>query len=281
MWKCFCGENLRSFSEIADPAPLNLTGVFTSHTQDLGQETIPALCYSFHLWWIGCELHNSVKGPKRNWAGGKPEISLYCWASLQSRRQTGNLHTGKSLSFRGPRVLFRSCTPGRRLYLNRQLLLKTVALTFKSPVLGFFPFLTKSYLLSSASFMVPLCCSQFSFRLNWWKKVLFCKGVGEEKKDTTMTVCIPSLYKAAIDKMQHSMHTSGQKGCSTGNSPTLPASVSWKLPYLIMVKVGISEEVRCAYAKQHPHLKILCSYVQRSSLTYFSHTHFLCTNRPI
>lgn len=126
--------------------------------------------------------------------------------------------------------------------------------------------------------MAPLCCSQVSFRLNWWKKVLFCKGVGEEKKDTTMTVCIPSLYRAAIDKIQHSMHTSGQKGCSIGNTPTLPAS---KLPNLIMVKVGISEEVRHGYTKQQPHLNVLCSYVQRSLLTYFSHTHFLCTNRPI
>jgi len=62
--------------------------------------------------------------------------------------------------------------------------------------------------------MVPLCCSQFSFRLNWWKKVLFCEGVGEggrwggRKKKTTVTLCIPALYKAVIHRIQHSAHTS-------------------------------------------------------------------------
>ena len=40
---------------------------------------------------------------------------------------------------------------------------------------------SEPYSLSSVSVMAPLCWSQFSFRLNWWKRALFCeKGEREQ-----------------------------------------------------------------------------------------------------
>lgn len=41
-----------------------------------------------------------------------------------------------------------------------------------------------AYSLSSVSVTVPLCCSQFSLRLNWWKRALLC-----EKGERTVNEC--------------------------------------------------------------------------------------------
>lgn len=44
---------------------------------------------------------------------------------------------------------------------------------------------------------------------------------GKKKKETAVTLCILALHKAVIHTAQHSAHTSGQKGFSIGNPPTL------------------------------------------------------------
>lgn len=168
-----------------------------------------------HPW----EAHSSATGLLEEPDGGKKPLRCHVTLeSLHSRRWEGNLTQSSLSSF----VALRSCSEAVRQFKKN--LHHGQSLINNFTVLEFFPPFSQSYLLSSVSFMVPLCCSQFSFRLNWWKKVLFCEGVWErkkKKKDTTVTLCILVLHKAVIHTTQHSAHTSGQKGFCIGNPPTL------------------------------------------------------------
>lgn len=65
-----------------------------------------------------------------------------------------------------------------------------------------------AYSLSSVSAIVPLCCSQFSLRLNWWKRALLC-----EKGERTMNVPLP------FEKSQ--LFTARSKRASQSKSPSV------------------------------------------------------------
>ena len=55
--------------------------------------------------------------------------------------------------------------------------------------------LFKWYSLSSVSVTVPLCWSQFSLRLNWWKRALFCKkGEQEQWANVLLPFGKPQLF---------------------------------------------------------------------------------------
>lgn len=95
-------RNLHQFSELADPAPLNLTGSFTSCTQHLGQETEIMTQGRNKVCWIGClscESHSSVTEPLEELGGGKPLRYHSTTETLQSWSQKDNLHTAKPFLF--------------------------------------------------------------------------------------------------------------------------------------------------------------------------------------
>lgn len=91
--------------------------------------------------------------------------------------------------------------------------------------------LFKSYSLSSLSVTVPLCCSQFSFRLNWWKRALFCKK-GEQEQWTNVLLPFgkPQLFATCSKRVcqfffEYEIHPSNLRG------------INWELPQLIQVEV--------------------------------------------
>lgn len=182
---------------------------FTFHNQDIGQETESMKWSRSNAWWMGCSTpgtHTGLwQGCRMNWTGQKPlEIPWHCWA-LQTMRKEGKLAQPNISSF----VSLRSCS--KALCQLKNIYIEVPEKQYYS--FWAFPPLFHLYSLSSVSFMVPLCCSQFSLTLNWWKKVLFCEGVEkkERKKKTTVIFCIRAVYKAVIHRIQHLTHMSGQK----------------------------------------------------------------------
>lgn len=179
---------------------------FTFHNRDVGQETKSMNWSRSNAWWMGCQHTWDVtglwKGCWRIWTGQKTlEIPWHYWA-LQTRRKEGKL--AKFSSFAPLRSCSKAICQLKNIYIE---VLEKQLYSF-----WVFPLLFHLYSLSSVSFTVPLCCSQFSFTLNCWKKVLFCEGVEKKQRGKKpLSFCILAVYKAVIHRIQHETHMSGQK----------------------------------------------------------------------